>query len=59
MSAFEIGDRVRYSGTYGLQFPVATKIVGVGEENDQQVYDVEGGKWGYADQIETRETADV
>ncbi len=51
---FKIGDLVWYFGTYGQNGPVATVITGVGEQNDQAVYDTDESHWGYEYQFEAR-----
>lgn len=63
MAKFEIGDKVWYSGAWGSQSPIATKITNIGEHKGRVVYDIElhekiagqwGSDWGYENQFRLR-----
>ena len=49
---YEIGQRVIWRGGWGMQAPKEAKIVGIGEKNDQPVYDLDNGHWAYEYQLE-------
>lgn len=51
---FKIGDAVFYQGTWGREAPRACTITGIGEKNNETVYDNNLGRWGYADQYRLR-----
>lgn len=55
MNRFKIGQKVWYRGGWGNQAPVPTTITGVGEKNDQVVYDNDLSHWGYESQYSPRE----
>lgn len=55
MNRFEVGQKVWYYGNWGNAAPVATTITGVGEKNDQVVYDNDLDHWGYESQYSPRE----
>lgn len=48
---YEIGQSVTWRGGWGTQPPQPAKIVGVGEKNDQPVYDLDNGHWAYEYQL--------
>ena len=56
--SFKVGDKVYYRGGWGREPAKSGTIIGIGEKNDQVVFDValdDGDqRWGYANQFSRR-----
>lgn len=51
---YEVGDAVMWCGGWGSRPPKPARIVGLGEKNDEPVYDLDNGHWAYEYQLDLR-----
>jgi hypothetical protein len=48
---YTVGTRIEYRPAFGTADPIIVTIAGLGEKNDQPVYDLDNGHWTYEHQI--------
>ncbi len=50
---YKIGDTVMWRGGFGMHMAKPARIVGLGEKNDEPVYDLDNGHWAYEYQLDS------
>lgn len=49
--AFAPGDRVLWRGSWGTGFQAVVTIIGVGDRDGEEVFDLDNGHWAYGTQL--------
>lgn len=49
---YKIGAMVVYRPGFGMDPPTVATILGIGEKNNRQLYDLDNGHWAYESQID-------
>jgi hypothetical protein len=51
--AYQVGQRVMWSGSWGTEPPKPATIIDLAEKNERPIYDLDNGYWCYEYQLQT------